>query len=227
MSESLASRVGRLVSATAHALVEAVENMAPEMAIEEAIREVDGAIDDVRSELGLTLSRQHMASKRLAEENRRHDDLSEKIGVALAEGRDDLAEAAVGQLIDIEAQIPVIEETLAETRKLQGQLEGFVSALQARKREMAEELAHFRAAAREAEAALAGDPAEGGILPGGKVDTALRRADAAFGKAVETAGGVAGSARIPSPEIAGLRSELDDLARKNRIKERLEAFKAK
>lgn len=212
MSESLAARVGRIVSATAQAIMEAVESVAPEQVIVEAIREVDSAIDDVRAELGQVLAKQHMASKRLAEENRRHADLSEKIRTALAEGREDLAEAGVGQLLDIEAQIPVLDATVAETRKTQAQFEGFVSALQARRREMKEEFA-----------ALKADMG----APDNKADAALRRAEAAYDKAVEGAGGVGGSMPMPTPEVAALKSELDDLARANRIKERLEAFKAK
>ena len=52
MAENIASRVGRLISGTANMVVDTVENMAPEMVMEEAIREVDRAIDDVRAELG-------------------------------------------------------------------------------------------------------------------------------------------------------------------------------
>lgn len=212
MSESLAARVGRIVSATAHAPLEAVEDVAPEQVIEEAIREVDGAIDDVRAELGKVLAKQHMAAKRLSAESQRHDDLSEKIRIALSEGREDIAEAGIGQLLDIEAQIPVLEATVADTRKTQTQFEGFVSALQARKRGMMDEFAAFRA--------------DMGVL-GNKAGAALRRAETAYDKAVEGAGGVAGSMSLPTPEIAALKSELDDLARANRIKESLEALKAK
>ena len=106
MAENIASRVGRLISGTANMLVDSVENAAPEMVMEEANREVDRAIDDVRAELGQVLSKQHMATRRLADENTKHSELSEKIEIALKQGRDDLAEPAVAQLLDIEAQIP-------------------------------------------------------------------------------------------------------------------------
>ena len=52
MAETLASRVGRLISGTANSLVDAIENAAPEIVMEQALREIDQAIDDVRAELG-------------------------------------------------------------------------------------------------------------------------------------------------------------------------------
>ncbi|MDH3763867.1 MAG: PspA/IM30 family protein, partial [Gammaproteobacteria bacterium] len=52
MKENIANRVGRIISGSLNALVDAVENAAPETVMEEAIREIDGAIDEVRTELG-------------------------------------------------------------------------------------------------------------------------------------------------------------------------------
>ena len=49
-------------------------------------------------------ARKHLASERLMEENRKHEDLSEKIEFALKESREELAEAAVARQLDIEAQ---------------------------------------------------------------------------------------------------------------------------
>ena len=43
--ESIAQRVGRLVSGGFNALVDAVENTAPETVMEQAIREIDSAIE--------------------------------------------------------------------------------------------------------------------------------------------------------------------------------------
>ena len=70
MAETLASRVGRIVSGSLHALVSAVEDLAPDTVMEQAIQEVDAAVDDVRAELGKLLAKKHLASTRLMEENR-------------------------------------------------------------------------------------------------------------------------------------------------------------
>jgi phage shock protein A len=125
-------------------IVTAVESLAPEMVMEEAVREVDKAIDDVRAELGQVMTRQYHATRRLAAENKKHEELSENITMALGEKRDDLAEAGVEKILDIEAQIPVLEVAIAETREAQTELEGFVAALRARKREMRRRWRHWR-----------------------------------------------------------------------------------
>lgn len=218
MSESLALRVKRLVSGGANMVVTAVEAMAPEMVMEEAIREIDGAVEDVRSELGQVLTRQYHATTRLAAENERHERLKEKIRIALKEGRDDLAEAGVAQLLDIEAQIPLLEETAIETRAAQSELESFVAALQARKREMIAELKAFRNARSSAEAA-----AEGGAPS--SVRQRVQSAQSAFDRVMDGAGGVGLGSFAADPKTAKVNAELEELARRNRIKERLAALK--
>ena len=64
MNENVTVRVGRLISGSLNALVDAVENAVPEAVMEEAIREVDSAIDDVKAELGRVVASKHIANKR-------------------------------------------------------------------------------------------------------------------------------------------------------------------
>ena len=225
MAENIASRVGRLISGTANMLVDTVENMAPEMVMEEAIREIDRAIDDIRAELGRLISKQHMATNRLAAENEKHTEISGKIEIALGEQREDLAEPAVSQLLDIEAQIPVLETTIAETRENAAELEGYIMALQGRKGEMMMELRQFRDSRKSIGDASLGE--SDGNNSGGGVESSVAKAEEAFERALEGSGGVAGSAHAPNAHDAAKRAELDELARSNRINERLAAFKAK
>jgi phage shock protein A len=217
MSESLALRVKRLVSGGANMIVAAVEAMAPEMVMEETIREIDRAVEDVRAELGQVLTRQYHATQRLAAENERHESLKEKIRIALKEGRDDLAEAGVAQLLDIEAQIPLLEATAIETRAAQTELESFIAALQARKREMAAELAAFRAAQFSGKAAAAIAPSS--------VRQRVQSAQSAFDRVMEGAGGVRLGDGGLDLKTAQVNAELEDLTRRTRIKERLAALK--
>lgn len=221
MSESLASRVKRLVSGSANMIVTAVESLAPEMVMEEAIREVDKAIDDVRAELGQVMTRQYHATRRLAGENKKHEELSESIKVALGEKREDLAEAGVGRLLDIEAQIPVLESAIGETREAQAELEGYVAALRARKREMKEELREYRASQKEAAASGGGD---GSGPKGSDTERRVEKASEAFDRAMEIGGGVGGG-DTPDRKSAAMNAELEKLARKNRVNERLAQFK--
>lgn len=217
MSESLALRVKRLVSGGANLIVAAVEAMAPEMVMEETIREIEGAIEDVRAELGHVLTRQYHATKRLAAENERHESLKEKIRIALKEGRDDLAEGGVAQLLDIEAQIPLLEATAIETRAAQIELESFIAALQARKREMGAELSAFRAAQFSGKAAAA-------IAPS-LVRQRVQSAQLAFDRVMEGAGGVRLDDGGLDLKTAKVNAELEELTRRTRIKERLAALK--
>lgn len=213
MNESLNSRVGRMIAGGAHRLVEALENAAPEVVLEQSIREVEGLIDDVRAELGAVAAQRHLAGTRLMAENRRHEELGEQVEVALREGREDLAEAAVGRQLDIEAQIPVLEATITGCSEKSRELENMVAALQGRKREMVEDLREFRA--RDS------GTGTGGVEEAGsdrEREKRLEAAQEAFDRVVENASGVPGRGL---PAEAAKLAELEALARKNRIRERL------
>ena len=128
----------------------------------------------------------------------------------MGEKRDDLAEAAIARQLDIEAQIPLIERTIAECADDEKELEGFVAALLARKREMEEELRSFREARRASLAAEA--PAKTGSGPADRAD----RATSAFDRVMARHAGVAGTR--DSLEGDKRMAELDELARNNRVK---------
>ena len=223
MKESIANRVGRIISGSMNALLDAVENAAPDIVMEEAIREVDGAIDEVRAELGRVIAGKHLANQRLMDESRKHEELAEKIELAVKEGRDDLAEAAIARQLDIEAQIPVLENTIAEAGNQEKELEGYIVALQAKRREMKEELAQFREAQQESKvAAVAGSSTQASV--GSGVEGSVRKAESAFDRVMERATGV-GSNSMPDRGDASKLAELDELSRNNRIQERLAAIK--
>lgn len=222
MNEALAGRVKRLISGSANRVVSAVEDLAPEVVMEEAIREVDQAIDDIRAELGQVMTRQYHAGQRIATENDRHEELNEKIRLALKEERADLAESGVERLLDIEAQIPVLESVLAETREAQAELEGYISALQARRREMQQDLRDFRAAKQSA--ANAPDVV-GTVDTASGVERRVEKASESFNRIMERAGGIELGGTALDRKAAAATAELEELARKNRIKERLVAFR--
>lgn len=219
MSESITRRVARLVSGSVNALVDAVESSAPEAVMEQAIRELDAAIADTRSELGQQVAQKHLASKKLMEENSRYEMLAGQLEVAIANGRDDLAEAGIAQQMDIEARIPVLEASISDCANREKELEGFIQALQAKKREMKAELSAFvKSQAAKTSATVAG---------GNKADNATEKAERAsdaFGRVLEKASGIAG--RDTALGNAGKLAELEELARKNRVAERLAALKA-
>jgi phage shock protein A len=219
MSESITRRVARLVSGSVNALVDAVETSAPEAVMEQAIRELDTAIADTRTELGQQVAQKHLASKKLMEENSRYEALAGHLEVAVVNGRDDLAEAGIAEQMDIEARIPVLEASISDCAAREKELEGFIQALQAKKREMKAELSAFvQAQAAKNTAATAGTRASTSAT-----DKAERASDA-FGRVLEKASGIAG--RDTGLGNAGKLAELEELARKNRVAERLAALKA-
>ena len=224
MTESMGSRVARIISGSVNMLIDAVENSAPEAVMEEAIREIDGAIGDVRAELGRAAAAKHLANSRLMDSSRLHEDLAERIAIAVQEGRDDLAEAGIAQQMDIEAQIPVLEHAIAEASQEERDLEGYVHALQAKKREMQDELQRYRAS--QAATGPGGEPGAPGQAPTQGIDEAVRRADSAFDRVLAKTMGTPPRPGAPGARAAAQLAELEELQRANRIKERLAAAKA-
>ncbi|MEM9494912.1 MAG: PspA/IM30 family protein [Pseudomonadota bacterium] len=223
MAEGLVNRVKRLVSGSVNSIVDAVENAAPEAVMKEAIREVDSAIDDVRDQLGRAIANKHHANKRLMEAGAKHEDLAEKLRLAVDQGRDDLAEAAIARQLDLEAQIPVLEDALKDASKEEEELESYVSALMGRRREMEEDLQTY-VASRPADEPSAGSAA-GGAANGGVPDRKVENAETAFNRVLRGATGVPGTAGADRDTAAKL-AELEKVSRENRIKERLAAVKA-
>jgi len=200
-----------------------MEQAAPDAIMEQAIREVDDAVEEVRKNLSAVISERHLALKRLAEENKRFEDLEEKISLALKEQRDDLAEAAVSRQLDIEAQLPIIQSRIEGLSGNQNELEGYILALQGKRREMEEELRELQATRRSAENASKGNESS---IADPAVQGQVERASGAFERAKRNLpGGDMGSIKS-SPDDAKKIAELDNLSRKNRVQERLHKLKA-
>lgn len=218
MSEGLFARVSRIISGGVNLAVDMAESAAPEVVMKEAIREIDSAIGDVRKQLGEVVARRHNASQRLATEQQRHQDLADQIRLALKEDREDLAEAAAATQLDVEAQLPILEASIAECGTEEAELENYIHALQARRREMESEMAQILKAAKTAEGQTVNTQAPGT----GNVESAVDRASGAFDRVASATTGVSGSTRATDPAKL---AELEELARKNRIRERLAQFK--
>jgi phage shock protein A len=222
MSDSLKARVGRVIAGSVHALLDRIEDQAPEAMMEQAIREADGVIDDVRHELGTVSANRHLAQQQHANLNGQHGKLAEQIEQALAASREDLARAAVARQLDIEAQLPVLETTLAELARQETELQGFVSALLGKKREMQDALSDFRRSRAEAAASTAG----AGTAAGSTAERRLDQATGAFDRIFERQTGLSTGARQSSLQQTAQLKALDDMVRDNKIAERLAQLKA-
>lgn len=220
MRDGLVSRVTRLVSGGVNSIVDAVENATPETVMSEAIREVESAIDQVRDELGKVVANKHLANSRLMSANARHEELIEKIQLAVDEGRDDLAEAAIARQMDLEAQIPVLESAIKDASAEEMELESYIAALQGRKREMEEELLAFRSSRETSDSG----PTGGSATPMDAAERTTSKAENAFNRVIQSTTGLPGMAPGDREATAKL-AELEQLSRDNRIRERLAALK--
>lgn len=227
MKERLISRIGRIISGSFNSLVDAIENAAPETVMAEAIREIDAAVDDVRAELGRVIANKHLANSRLMAENKDHEDLSDKIELALKNGREDLAEAAVARQLDIEAQIPVLEATIEDCGDQEKELEGYVNALLAKKRQMQEDVREYKQRRANTTAPNGADTAASGEATASDVDRRVRTAESAFERMLGNATGIPCAPGSGDRQTATRLAELESMAHKNRIQERLVAIKSK
>lgn len=222
MADSLKTRVGRLIAGSVHALIDHIEDQNPGAAMEQSIREADGVIDEVRQELGRTSANRHLAQQQHARLNGQHADLLTQIDVALAQGREDLARTAVSRQLDIEAQIPVLETTLADFARQETELQGYVAALLAKKREMEDALQAFRANRAASQAATGAS----GVAPARSAEDRMSNITGAFDRIHQRQTGLSGTDQQKTLQQAAQLKELDDLVRDHKIAERMAQIKA-
>ncbi|MGL1885864.1 MAG: PspA/IM30 family protein [Reichenbachiella sp.] len=224
MNEGITARVSRIISGSANRLITIIESAAPEVVMEESIREIDDAVYDVKSELGKVEASKHMISKRLIETNNKHDELSENITIALNENREDLAEAAVSKQMDLEAQIPIMENAISDDIDKEKELEGYILALNGKKNEMREELQAFKDAKKKD--TLASVELSKLNLSDADIEHKVSKAEEAFNRVMGNSMGIPTGQKTDLANDVKI-SELKELARSNRIKERLAEIKAK
>jgi phage shock protein A len=221
MTDTIASRVTRVIGGSVHALLDAVENAAPETAMAQAIREVDQALDEVRAELGRVEAVKHLATSGLNKLNTQNEGLAGQVEIAVAKGDEALARVGIAKQVDIEDQIPVLQRSLHDAIDRSKELEGYIAALLAKKREMEAALQDFIAA----RAAASGVPGSSSSSGSGATQGKIERAGSAFDRVLARQTGIAGATSALDPNASKLH-ELQELARTHRIDERLAALKA-
>ena len=223
MSDTLKNRVSRVIAGGVHALLDRLEDQAPEAMMEQSIREAGSVIDEVRHELGLVAANRHLAQQQHASLNTQHATLAGQIELALGQGREDLARAAVARQLDIEAQLPVLETTLAEQARQEAELQGYVAALLAKQREMQEALAEFRKSRAAQAAASAPGLAGSGAS---RAEQRMAGVTGAFDRLYERQTGLSGTAAAVNLAQGAQLKQLEELMRDNKIAERMAQLKA-
>ena len=211
-NEGILSRMGRLIAGIANAAIDKAEGVNKIAVIEQAVREIDAAADEARTDLGKARAEEYRIQSRKDEIVEDMNALDQKIRLAVSSGRDDLAKAGVARQIDLESQIAALDKALADAREQVDEGQKALQAVLATRREADARLADFkRSIARHPEQAATGhsQPAPG--------------ADAA-----RAAAAVSRLTGVPTGEH-GHSSELDELDRLHRdqaIEARLARFKA-
>ncbi len=207
MNESITKRVSRLISGSINAIVDKAESLSPELVMKETIREVDSTIDEVKLLLGRENIELRKTKSQLENEKIKYKNLSQQIDVAINENRDDLAKSAISRQMDIEAQIPILEESILQIEKNILKLENYIDALNAKKREMQKDLEEYLKIKKEEDTAA-------------NIESNVEKADAAFSRVSADI-----NSRFLNDDATKL-AELDKLVRDNRVSERLESLKA-
>lgn len=208
MKESITSRVSRLISGSVNAIIDKAESISPEIIMKETIREVDSTIDEVKVLLGKETIELRKSKSQLENEKSKYEKLAEQIEVAISEGRDDLAKSAISRQMDIETQIPILEETVSQINENIKKLENYIDALNAKKREMQEELEEFIKINTEQKSSS-------------NIESNVQKAQEAFNRV----NNIGIDSKYVNNDDAQL-AELDKLTRDNRIAERLQSLKA-
>lgn len=214
-TDTIVTRIGRVIAGMTHAAVSAAEQTNPVAVIEQSIREIDGAADDVRAELGKAMAEKHRVTARKNELRREHQDLDGKLRSAVDAGRDELAFAGLGRQVDIESQIVVLDRLIVDCDEKISGLEEALSAVRASRREAEERLTEFKAST-----ASAGNGAANGTS-NWTTDKALDKVERAQAVSARIAGVPASEARAEAASI----EELGKLARDRAIAERLKKLK--
>jgi phage shock protein A len=223
MNEKISQRIRRIITGSANSIVTKIEGLAPEIILEQAINEVDGALDEVKVELGRTTAQRHHVSKAMGKLNAEHSQLDESLKIASEDSRRDLQEAGVSRQLDIEDQLSLLESQLGDLGHEETELNKAIAGLVAKRNEMEEDLEDFKVATKEADRLAeqtSGSESGGRVSPQIKAD----RAERAFDRVLRNTTGVA-RARVKGASAESEKLvELADLNKKARIEARLKAM---
>lgn len=140
MNDSIASRIGRIIAGTAHSIVSKIEGLSKESVLEQALKELDGALNEVKAELGLVNAQKYQVSKSMTRLNNEHSILDEQVADAYKAGRMDLVESALARQTDIEDQLPALEAQLGRLSEQEKEHSQAITGLVAKRNEIEDEL---------------------------------------------------------------------------------------
>jgi len=208
MSDSMASRVTRLISASLNALIDKAEGVSPQMVMQEGIREVEKMIDEVKIALGKESVHKLQFEHKTDTLTQEYEKLTKQIEIALKEEREELAKSAISKQIDLESQALGLKSELSQISQNITKLEGYIDALSKKRGELKKELEEFIKINQSQHHK-------------NSINTTVNKIDNLFDRL-----STSGSSVEISQEDVDL-TQLDTLAKEHEIAQRLEAFKTK
>jgi phage shock protein A len=112
LHEGILARMGRLLAAIASQTIDNAENNNKVALVKQAIREIDAGADEARHALGKSRAEEFRLKRRREELDAEAAGLAEKIRLAMAENREDLARAGIARQIDLESQVIALERAM-------------------------------------------------------------------------------------------------------------------
>lgn len=218
MADSIATRVSRIITGGAHALLDKAESLAPNALMAQSIREVELVIAEVRGDLGKVEAAKHLLLSQVAKLNAEHESLGEQVETAVTVQRDDLAAVAIGRQTDIEDLLLVLQKSLQEQVEQSKELESYIVALLAKKRELEQMLNDYLST-------LAQPPGASGLPDSAGRQVRVEDAESSFARVLARETGVVGVTGGLNGDAGKLKA-LAEMQRNNRIAERLAALKA-
>jgi phage shock protein A len=212
LHEGILARMGRLLAAIASQTIDNAENNNKVALVKQAIREIDAGADEARYALGKSRAEEFRLKRRREELDAEATALTQKIRLAIAENREDLARAGVARQIDLESQGIALERA---TDFIELEIDEQTKALQA-----------MLGARREAEGRLAdleASLAQHAPQETGRGTSATKTVSADLAMAaIARVTGVPASRVLADKEL----DELDRLHREKEIAARLERIKS-
>jgi phage shock protein A len=223
-AENLSNRVIRLLSASAHSLLDNLEGRNPEAMMSHFIRELDDAIGEIAAALGRDEAAKHLAASSIARQNNEIETLAERIELAVKENRDDAAKAGIAKQLDLEDTIAALHRSLDDATEQAAEHEKTLLGLRAKRREMEAALqAYIASQAKTSSAPVSTSAGSIGAATRG-IDRA-ERAEAGFNRTMARATGVNGTVSSSEADASQLKA-LEAMQRDHRIAERLARVKA-
>ena len=212
LHEGILARMGRLLAAIASQTIDNAENANKVALVKQAIREIDAGADEARYALGKSRAEEFRLKRRREELDTETANLNDKIRLAIAENREDLARAGVARQIDLESQMIALERAMDF---IELEIDEQTKALQA-----------MLGARREAEARLT--DLEQSLIREAQQETTRGPSPTNTLSAERAMAAIARVTGVPAASVLGDKEldELDRLHREKEIAARLERIKS-